>query len=288
MDSNACRSAFLGFAFLSFFSAAASANIISLQRDYNQYGHLSNEGDSCACTSAVNSMLYLMNTHPGVADTLITDVDGNAVITDVDLHFARDELRDGWTNSSGVARTGMGAPAGRKDIWEQQIYWTEDMAPTVRFIFSGMTGFAVDDPSTWYRGGSLVKGMPTFDYMWEQLAAGEDVELGIYGATIAHAIVLTSLKFDDLDADSMWDSASEMGWVDYLDPNNPSQLFERQMWANGDGSLGFNWFNNGANTPEDVYIGRAYSKSIPEPETYALFALGLLALVYTRRRRLLS
>lgn len=284
MDLGARQSVFLFLAFTSFFSAAASAGIISLQRDYNQYGHLSNEGDSCACTSAVNSMLYLMNTHPGVADTLITDVDGNSVITNVDLDFARDELRDGWTNSSGVARTGMGAPAGRKDIWEQQIYWTEDMAPIVRFIFSGMTGFAEDDPSTWYRGGSLVKGMPTFDYMWEQLAAGEDVELGIYGATIAHAIVLTSLKFDDLDADLSWDSTAEMGLVDYLDPNNPAGLIEATLMPNADGSLGFIWAN-GVNNSEDVYIGRAFSKSIPEPESYLLFALGLLAMVPVRRRR---
>ena len=268
-------------------AGVANADIVSIQLDYNDFGHLENDGPRCAPTATINSFMYLWNKYPTIYQStdLLTDYDGGGIGLS-DLATDRNLLANGWQNQNGDERTGMTVPsATAQNIWENKLYWIEDFAPGTTVV-DGMIK-TVQDLSTWYGSDVLENAFPTWDFLWKELKDGEDVELLIAGLdeSFGHALTLTSLKFDDTDGDEEWD-AGETRWVDYLDPNKPSQLFEAELTLQADGSFKFNWHNGGANTATDVYIVGAYSESpIPEPATIAVWSiLGGLGF-YTAQRR---
>ncbi len=233
--------------------------------------------------------MYLMNKYPHIygKTELLTDYNGGGIGLS-DLATDRNMLANGWQNRDGVSRSGTGTTgASLQSFWEAKAYWVHDWAPGTT-ILDGMVKTALD-LTAWYAGSVLENAFPTWDFLWKELGHGEDVELTIYGLddSFAHALTLTSLKFEDGNNNGLWDSG-EQRKIDYLDPNNPTQFFESVLEVQGDGSLKFNWHNDDANTAKDVYIRAAYSESpaVPAPSCVAaLVGMGATGLVVVVRRR---
>ncbi len=246
-------------------TAPANAIWAEVKKDYNDFGHLANtaiDGNgACAATSMINSFKYLENKYPKVYD--------HKLIPDGNLISARDLLHNKiWAN---------GPNDVWKNCWGEKVKWFEDHNAPV-----SLHGMYMGSTAGWYKPTGLVGGIyPTWGFMWEMLQACEDVEIFInYGnqdpnKAIGHALTLTSLKFNQ-------DNPNQRK-IDYLDSNNPTQLFEADATEAGDGTIYFRWNNGGANPPTDVYISGAFAESVPEPATILLLSFGGLALL--RRRR---
>jgi len=265
-------------------SETVLATTISVQLPYNKFGHVWNTDNGtstgagvgyCAPTATVNSFKFLENMYPNVYDNKLTK--GDIIKTRNDLVGLMGTCPDTGTQP--------------QNWWQGKIQWIEDNAPG-RTSYGGMVMPSID-VSTWNKKDLLSNTFPAFNWLFQQLKDGEDVELGIYGSFGGHALTLTSLKFvDSMDGSSfqngIWDPSVELAQIDYLDPNNPTQLFWSDLSLNPDGSLGFLWNNGGANPPKNAYIGLAFKESpIPEPSSIlGLLALGTLGAASTLKRKL--
>ena len=264
-------------------SSIANADWVTIQQNYNLYGHLENAGANCAPTATANSFQYLQNRYGAEAGNLIPGAG-------TDLASARDKLINGWTNANGVVRAGMGdCGASQKSWWETKAQWIDDFGgPHVKVKGQVKTPNGGPNPfAGWYRGNLLQDIFPQWDFLWSELSHGEDIELGfVIEGGGKHAITLTSLKFDDTNGSGVWDNG-EARKLDYLDPNNTSALIEADLTllaaGAGSGALGFRW-DNGSNVPANVYIDLAYTESVPEPGTLALIALALAVFTISRKR----
>lgn len=243
------------------FGSTARADWISIQKDYELYGHVSNVDNCCAPTATINSFRYLENKYPHIYDTKLTK--GNIV-------QSRDLLANGWDE-----RVGMGCPSSYKSWWEHKVWWIEDNAPNTT-VFKGIVN---KNPAGWHRAEDLAQGLPTWAWLWEELGKCEDVEIGIqWGTDLGHALTLTSLKFDDTNGNQQWD-AGEARKIDYLDPNDPSHLTETNLTEGASGQLEFTWGT------QLVWIDLAYSESpVPEPGVLVILGAGSLTLLLRRRR----
>ena len=246
--------------------SAATAEEVCVQLDYDLFGHLTNSGNNCAPTATVNSFRYLEQRYPGVYDNNLTGGD---------LAGSRDTLAEGMNP------TGEGTLP--RDWWEEKIAYIEQRVPN-KTVYKGMLDEEVDpgfDPAVWDRGDRIDYAAPTFDWLFDELVHGEDVEIGIYwGEDAGHALTLTSLCFDDSEGggeydNSRWDPGVEDARIDYLDPNAPGGLIWADLALNGDGRLEFTW-DNGGNPAQTVWIGLAYSESpVPLPGSMTLILIGL-------------
>lgn len=266
-------------------SVAARAERICVQQDYSLFGHLANEGDNCVPTATINSFRYLENRYPA----LYKDKDGNNLLTGDDLDAARDTL------AAAMNPAGTGTTA--KPWWEEKIDYIESRVPG-KTVYKGMLDEEVSpgfDASTWTRGDKITYEAPSFDWLFEELQHGEDVELGIYwGDTGGHALTLTGLCFEDREDGSIFDNghwdtddvALESAWVTYLDPNAPGSTIEAELSYNEmTGRLEFTW-DNKSNDDEYVWIGLAYSESpVPLPPTVMMLVVGLAGVGGYRLRR---
>ncbi|HXG12846.1 MAG TPA: hypothetical protein VNK04_24020, partial [Gemmataceae bacterium] len=118
---------------------SASAEIISAQLPYDQFGHLSNQGASCAATAVANSFRFLENRYPGIYDQRLTG-DPNDPNS---LAAARDRIRDGWQTGTNPPRPGMGCGPSPDVFWATKIQYIEDFAP-------GTTAFAGQFAATFF------------------------------------------------------------------------------------------------------------------------------------------
>lgn len=274
--------------FMGILSFTASAALIQLQLPYPEYGHVYNTDSGlaggnpvpwCAPTATANSFQFLENHYPSILP--------GQPLTGGNVIGLRNSLATGWTNSGGIPRPGMIVGpnflfATDQSWWEHKVWWIEDHAPANTIVFGGMIE---SDPSTWYRGGDLIQGSPTWNFLWQEVEDGENVEIKIdTGTSLAHVLTLTSMNFDDLNNNLMWDP-NEPRMIDYIDPNNPSQLFWATVKNDLAGSrLQFWWNNGGANEARWVTIEGAYTESIPEPTVFGLLVLGMMTLLYRRLR----
>ena len=259
-------------------ASSVSAAWVTIQQDYNLYGHLENKGGNCAPTATANSFQYLQNRYGARAGNLIPGAG-------TDLASARDKLINGWTNANGDVRAGMGdCGASQKSWWETKALWVQDFGTShVKIDGQVRVNGGANPFAGWYRGDLLEDIFPQWDFLWSELSHGEDIELGFrFAGNGAHAITLTSLKFDDVNGNNIW-NVGEARKLDYLDPNDTSKLFEADLSLLPSGALRFLW-DNGVNTARNVFIDLAYTESVPEPGTLLLFAIAMIAVTVANRR----
>jgi hypothetical protein len=185
--------------------------------------------------------------------------------------------------------------ASDQSWWETKVQWIEDFAPGT----TTLAGMLDADPTGWLKGSSLTNAVPTFDFLWRELAANEDVEIGIQLPNSRHAVTLTSLTFEDDNGNGQWDTAREFASIDYIDPNCPlgrDKDHPRSTIAGltlgADGRLHFPWVNGDGSTcdpnitpPVDASIRLAYAESpVPEPATIVLLGIGIGAAAAARKR----
>ncbi|MCC6474843.1 MAG: hypothetical protein IT514_14000 [Burkholderiales bacterium] len=256
----------------------AYADWIGIQLPYNQFGHLENVGGNCAPTATANSFQYLQNRYGAGAGNLIPGAG-------TDLASARDKLINGWTNAKGEVRAGMGdCGASERSWWETKSYWVTDFGSSHVKVDGQVKLTGANPFAGWYWGDVLENVSPTWDFLWREISHGEDIELGIRYAGGAHAITLTSLKFDDTNGNMAWD-AGEARKLDYLDPNDTSKLFEADLTYNvTEARLEFVWDNGQKNSNKQSHIALAYTESVPAPGVLLLLALGLSLLWFRARR----
>ena len=306
------RKALLAGLVLAFLMGATRASALTVSLPFEYFGHLENaeidtptgKHGACAATSYINSFWYLQSQYPAIYDQKLipkaaNDMDGDG---DVDADDAMLDAREKLHKK-------IWATDAYSLVWDEKLKWFETHDLKGSTIFSGMT---IKDASTWYKKELLKdKTAPTFEYLWEQLRKKEDIEI-IIGP---HQMNLTSLKFEDLDKDKKWDQnepftdtnfngvwdagepfrdldgdsqwdQNEPAKIDYLDPNNPTKLFESPLAMGMTDCLQFKWHNDGKNTPQLVSIESAFSESpVPEPVTMLGIFLGVCGVSsYVRRR----
>jgi len=271
-----------------FGSVSYSAVVVEFEKPCELYGHVWNEGGICGAAATINSFVYLQNKYPGVYDhKLVKDYNGDQVVDVYDWEEARDELAYGWDGRTGMYGVNNPIAATARTIWEHKVYWIEDHAPGST-IFHGQIN---TDTTNWYYSDAIQGGMyPEWGFLWDELWACEDIELGIRpctGSGDGHVVTLTGLSFSDNDEDGVWSVGDTPYALKYLDPNAPDEC----IWADiiecplEPGALAFTWWQ--ANEP--YYVDFAYAESpIPEPATIIVWGLlGMLAagFAYRRQRR---
>ena len=273
--------------------AHAQANWVGVQLNYDRFGHLANQGASCAATATANSFRFLENQYPTRY--------ANDPLTGGDPATARDRLRDGWTAPGGAQRAGMGCGPAPRVWWNTKVTYVNDFAPGTTTFGGQFAGSFFNDAlgttdyglNLFTPGGIVQDRPPTFEFLLQELRQGEDIEIAFQAAGgVDHAMTLTSLHFDDQNFNDVWDG-NEAATLDYLDPNNPTQLFERPLrrvtkTVNGTdyAFLEFDWANGGVNPQaNNAFIYLAFTESpVPEPATIVLVATGLLLVVVLGRR----
>jgi hypothetical protein len=248
-------------------------NWVTIQKSYAEYGHLYNTDNGtaggipkpwCAPTATANSFQYLVNHYP---DTFGNLLNNNTLLQ------TRDKLCQGWLSPGGVWRGGTGINgATDKDWWESKAYWVEDYAGA-GYEIGGMVS---TNPAGWHDSQFLTFGAPTWQWLWNKLSLCADIELGIdIGESMGHAVDLTSMKFNDLNFNGVWDYG-EYRQLDFLDPNNPTALWWGDVTQDlVGGQLQFWWDNHGANAPTWATIHLGYYE-IPEPTSVLLIVVGVL------------
>ncbi|MBN1512615.1 MAG: PEP-CTERM sorting domain-containing protein [Phycisphaerae bacterium] len=273
----------IGFLAILVLVGRVQADWITLQNPVDSYGKVSNTpAGICAAAATINSFVYLRTQYPTAFQGLLPDWDGDGDVDNDDYVTSRDKIANGWTHDGSVRKGiyGIGSGMPDKDWWETKVYWIEDFGPG----FTVLDGQVYNRPgcTDWHRGNVLENTYPQWAFLWNELEHKEDIELGIYPKTggAGHAITLTSLKFNDLGSpgNGRWDPATEEAKIDYLDPNDTSQVKWATVSLTGS-RLEFEWWQDS----QTWYIDHAWTESIPEPATLGLLALG--GFILARRRR---
>jgi hypothetical protein len=286
----------LGLTVLLALAGPVGAERVCFEKDFDQFGKVFNNAvpGICAAVANINSFVYLRNhfaQHYAATD-IIPDWNGDGVVDFQDYEDSRDKMAYGWEHG-GNTRTGIYGGGMAGDIWAATYYWFEDFAPGTT-VLDGQVSTS-SNMRLWPGWDVLERKYPEWSFLWDELVACRDVELGIrpISGGIGHALTLTGLAFDDLDADGMWDYDESPLAIGYLDPNDVSA----QKWADVTYGLGSRlefWWPAKPDNPNDpndpnkqYYIYRAYTEgptAIPEPSVLVLL-LGVVVAGMIRKVR---
>jgi hypothetical protein len=118
--------------------------------------------------------------------------------------------------------------------------------------------------------------IPTWQFLYNELKDGEDIEILITDGNWGHYLTVTGFSWNDADGDKTVD-ANEGATIFYIDPaGNATNSPISQQVLGGQLFVSYPNFNNAS-------LVMAVSESVPEPATLSLLALGGLAMI--RRRR---
>jgi hypothetical protein len=231
---------------VSFLAAPVCGGLAYYQKDFAEMGQVPNTYQGiCAAAANVNSLVYLSNHYPGVyGDTsLLYDWNGDGSITNSDNITTRDKMAWGWTSPGGTSRPGIygsGNTGTAEQIWEATYWWFNDFAPGTSLL-----GGRNERGSYGWDGGSLVaQGLPTWNDLWDALVNARDMELGLLevNGSLAHAVTLAGMAFDDLDGNGLWDTGETPVKIGYLDPNSLSAFRWADATFNAYFGLEFTWW----------------------------------------------
>jgi hypothetical protein len=278
-------------------ATAQAATEYCIEKDIALYGNLDQDDipgiGVCACgpTAAVNSFVYLQNAYPNVYDSLLVPGQGQDLDNDGDVDSYDDMI---------AAAQALGAPGYMNTkcpggTWDDMFIYGKyqyivDNAP-------GSTVFAAELSSTWGWAGQrppdeippidkpdwvAQNTTPTWQFIFNNLVACEDVEILINEGDWGHFLTVTSFCWTDADDDGIIDP-EESAALDYVDPCNGGQGLS-PIWQESLGGpilISYGTFSR-------AQITMAVKESpIPEPLTVLGVMLGVSSLAaYIRRRRL--
>ena len=272
----------------------ARADVYDIQKQVALYGNLNQNlipppnlgASACGPTAAVNSYVYLEQKYPAVYGRLLVPDNNpnNGLYDQAELVAVGTALAGpNYMNTQAVA------PGANSGTWDDMfIYgkyqYIEDNAP-------GTTVYAAQLSSTWDGPGRPVgqdppiakpdwvqdNTIPTWQFLYDELVACEDVEILITDSDWGHYLTLTGFHWNDVNNNLTID-ANE-GTIDYIDPATgafagPSPMFQNVL--DGQIFVSYGLFPN-------AQLVMAVSESpIPEPAGLALLGLALLRV---RRKR---
>lgn len=246
-------------------------------------------GPYCGATSVANSFQYLATTYGGVYNNLI---DGTVQQTRDDL-VNMETLTNNGMQFDGTGNTGS-PPVSNATIWNSKVNYINQRglgnAIKLEAMIPGGTA-----ANGYADAKDIINGVPTQDFLFQMLKAGEDVEIAFQWTPAqnngnnpqaveqdaaepdAHMVVLTGLDTSDGD-------------FSYIDPNNPNATLAGTFVLSG-GFLTFDW-NNFSNDPVNgVQVYQAWAESAtPLPSSFwgGLVLLGAVVLVRFSSRRAAS
>jgi len=246
------------------FSAQATQFTFSLNS--GQYGNLDQNhiptigSMACGPTSAINSFVFLQNAYPAVYDkSLVPDTNGNGVIDEAEMIAAAQVL---------AGSTYMDTTLANGTFWSD---FTPGIHDYIEDRVPGVTSYSdkyfSDDSGSW-------------DWIYDELVAGEDVEILIQkmpsGTGANHFLTVYGIDFND---------STLSGTLSYIDP-----------WGGTTGAASL-WYAGGKLQilyGQGSWIYGGYSESpsgspppgIPEPGTLLLLGSGLIGLIAYGRKKL--
>lgn len=263
---------------------SALAGTVTFELDISKFGKVKNSGNQCGPTSTANSFAFLQAANPDVLkgdNRIIRDKDG--VITE-DVSKLRDALAGGWGNKAG-GRAGMGTDGtDLKKWWASKVAWLEDYAPGKVAFDAQMNN--EPDAKNWPKGGGIESKYPTFQFLWDALNHGADIELNVIDVPFkkAHALTLVGLSFDDKNDDKKW-SADEKITMKFVDPNDPKgenkdNVQPVELTVGKDGRFEFKWWQDKG----QWYVDSALTETVPGPAVWFLGAASAGLCMHRRRR----
>lgn len=252
-----------------------------IQKDTALYGNLNQNhipiwgGVACGPTAAVNSFVYLQNAYPGFYDSyLIGDADGNGNPNTYQDLIAVAQTLGGAAYMNTIANN----TTWHDDfIWGKQAYIENQVA--------GVTIYAAQDIWAWTNHAIpawVSPVYPTWDFIYNELVACEDVEILLTWTDGGHYLTLTSFSWTDLDLDGIIDF-NEAASIDYIDPWTGA-WGQTNIWH---AMVGDQWkIETGYNTYAP-WISMAVSESpVPEPSALLVLGSGFAGIIGLARRRL--
>jgi hypothetical protein len=220
---------------------------------------------ACGPVAVTNSYRYLENKYGWVYDNSLTG--GNLAQTAATL----------------AGLMGTAPPGGT--FWDDLIWYKYSY---IENLVPGKTVYKAQYDPAWQwgiwndPGGQILQpawvmpGLPTWQFLWQELSHCEDVEILLNWSDGGHFLTVSSFNWIDMNEDGIIDF-NENATFDYIDPCT-GQKGVSNFWQNGfDGILETN-YNDWAPT-----ITMAVSESIPEPATLLLLGFGGVSLLIRKR-----
>ena len=267
-----------------------------IEKDIALYGNLDQDdvgpGGNVMCgpTAAINSFVYLENKYSDVYDRhLVPD-------TEIPPDGVRDydELVNAALTLAAANYMNTTPPGGTWD--DMFIYgkyqYIEERAPHVTTYAAQMLGmWAWPGPPENPRPPNQIPPIPkpiwvadnmypTWQFIFQELAHCEDVEILINWDGGGHFLTLTGFDFTDTDGDGVMDPGEE-AVMKYIDPSG-GVPGEAGIWNVAVGSD----YEIMTDYETGAIITMAVTESIPEPATIALIACSLMGFVGVVRKRL--
>jgi len=259
----------------------AQALLWEATKDWRLYGNLK-QGDvpgigpyACGPTAAVNSFVYLETAYRSIYDNSLTPRQGTNYHDPPGVDDYDDMIAAAVTlGGSNYMRTQQ-----YHTTWHDLFIWGKRRY--IELKVPGKTVYQAQDHWTWSdpalpRPSWVSPLRPTWNFIYTELAACEDVEVLLSGVTdlsLGHYVTLTRFR---------WDDYSMAGSMHYIDPATGT---ERScfIWRE-DGQIRTNYWGYGGNVS---WISMAVSESpIPEPSTLLLLiGPGLIGVIMFRKRR---
>lgn len=237
-----------------------------IEKDLALYGHIDqrdarivNGNVACGPTATINSFIYLQNKYGYGLD--VNSADPYADVNELGVLMG--------LGAGGVSDVGF--IAGKRE-------WLR--------LYGNGKYYEVHQAANPALGGVI----PTWDFIYNELRACEDVEIGFAWdpGSGGHVVTATSFSFDDTDNDLFIDP-NETALLDFIDPWGGVEIPPSRLTMGADGYLYLSYVGGGAGRGATGRIIMVAAESpIPEPATIIVWGLlGMLAagFLYRRQRR---
>ena len=276
----------------------AQAAVYDIQKPLNLYGNLNQNNilvppglgaSACGPTAVTNSYVYLEQQYPNIyGRSLVPDTIINGLYDNAELVAVATTLASPAYMNTQIVPANVNSGTFDDMLIYGKYQYIEDNAP-------GTTVYAAQMLNTWTTpaapGGRPLdqippiakpdwvqeNTIPTWQFLYNELVACEDVEILIIDDDWGHYLTLTSFSWNDINNDGII-QAGEGATIDYIDPAIGAVGVSPISQA-GLGTVIF--VNYPAVTNAQLVMAVAES---PVPEPAGLGLIGIAVLAFRRRR----